>query len=537
MHQAKRKQFCLWPVLLLGASVFPNCASVNAQVTTAQYGNARLGSTLVETVLTPANVNSETFAKLFTLPVDGDVYAQPLYLPQLEIPGKGKRDVLFVATEHDSIYAFDAGANPPAVLWQTNFLDHDKGVITVPPSDLSCPFIRPEVGITPTPVIDQSTGTMYVLARTKERKEYVQRLHALAVTTGRERPGSPIVIQATFDRAAQDGTRTTVAFDPLRQNARAALLLAADKVYLTWASSCDVAPYHGWVMAYDARTLKQVAVLNTSIDAGESGIWQGDAGPAADEMGNVYVVTGNGKFDADSGGHDYGDSVLKLAVEVGSFAIKDYFTPFNQHELNEKDLDLGSSGPVLLPDQGGPHPHLLLTAGKGEGIYVLDRDQLGKYRSANNGHAFQTIPSVSDCFGAPAYWNGHVYYACEDDSLKDFRVQGGRVAPESVAHTEIKFTGVGATPSISANAAKDGIVWIIATPNFFTKDAPAVLHAYDATNIAHELYNSEQKPTRDRAGTAIRFLMPTVANGCVYVGLKKEVDVYGLLPKSSVAQN
>jgi hypothetical protein len=507
--------------------------AANAQVTTAQYGNSRTGATLAETILSPSNVNSQGFGKLFSIAVDGDVYAQPLYVPHLEISGMGKHNVLFVATEHDSVYAFDADAPSSAPLWKVSFLDPGSRITTVPPMDVSCPFIQPEIGISSTPVIDLKSGTIYVLARTKEHKQYVQRLHALDIGTGKEKFGGPVSIQASAERIQKNSASIRTDFDSLRENQRAALLLDRDKVYVAWASSCDVDPYHGWVIAYAARTLRQAGSLNTSPDGEQGGIWQGDAGAAADGRGNVFVVTGNGTFDAAEGGRDYGDSVLKLAWQDQDLVVRDSFTPFNQEKLNADDLDLGSSGPVLLPDLSGAHPHLLVVAGKGEGIYIVDRDRMGKYRPDSNSHAVQFIPGISDCFGAPAYWNHNIYYACENDSLKDFSVKDDLLSPEPFARSVTKFSGVGATPTISANKAKNGIVWIIATPSFFGKNAPAMLRAYDANNVAHELYNSEQNSTRDRAGIALRFSMPTVAKGRVYIGTKKEVDVYGLIPASS----
>jgi hypothetical protein len=326
-------------------------AQMTPQMTTAQWDNARTGANLHETKLTPANVNARQFGKLFSLKVDGDVYAQPLYLPHVAIPGKGTHNVLFVATEHDSVYAFDADTASAEPLWHANFLTRGSGTATVAAGDVQCPFIQPEIGITPTPVIDLQTGTLYVLARTEEgglltSSRYVQRLHALAITTGVEKFGGPVEIQAP-------------GFDGRRQLPRAALLLADGQVFLTWGSSCDVGPYHGWIMTYDKGTLKQTAALNTSPDAGESGIWQADNGPAADEQGNVYAATGNGKFNASSGGHDYGDIVLKLTVGDGNLVVRDYFTPSNQEALNARDGDVGSGGPMLLPGT-----RLLLMGGK-----------------------------------------------------------------------------------------------------------------------------------------------------------------------------
>ena len=505
----------------------------SAQVLTSQYDNARTGANLHETTLTPANVNPAQFGKLFTLKVDGAIYGEPLYMPGLEVPGKGRHNVVFVATEHDSVYAFDAEGNPAEPLWKVNFLDSDAGVTTVPARDVQCPFISPEVGITPTPAIDLNTGTLYVLARTKEKdgflsSRYVQRLHALAVTTGVEKFGGPVEIKASVKGRGAGSSKGQVDFDPLRELPRASLLLANDKVYLTWASSCDVGPYHGWVMAYDAHTLKQMAVFNTSPDAEQSGIWAGDAGPAADAAGNVFVATGNGKFTVAAGGRDYGDSMLKLGLAGNAFAVLDYFTPFNQRELDADDNDLGSGGPVLLPDQPGPHPHLLLIAGKGGMLYLIDRDHMGKFHEGGDTEAVEEIEGKESAFGAPAYWNRHVYFVASDDVLRDLVFEKGLLKLGVMSTT--RFIDPGATPSVSADGSKNAIVWTLSSKHWDEPDRPpAVLRAFDATNVAHELYSSEENSARDRAGIGLRFNIPMVVDGRVYVGAKGEVDVYGLL--------
>ncbi len=521
-------------ILILSLAVIVSAAG---QVTTSQYDNARTGANLNETTLTPQNVNARQFGKLFSLRVDGDIYAQALYLAGVEIPGKGKHNVVFVATEHDSVYAFDADGQPSTPLWQTSFVNSGTGVSTVPAMAVNCPFIRPEIGITPTPVIDRETGTLYVLARTKESQgvphgsRYVQRLHALAITTGAEKFGGPVEIKASVKGKGAGGSGDQVDFDPLRELPRASLLLANGQVYLTWASSCDVAPYHGWVMAYDAHTLAQTAVFNTSPDAEESGIWQSDTGPAADKDGNVFLATGNGRFDvADSAGRDYGDSVLKLALDKGNLVVRDFFTPFNQKELNADDNDIGSGGPLLLPDQRGPHPHLLMVGGKGGVLYVIDRDRMGHYHSGNDSHAVQVLRISDGIYSAPAYWNQHVYIFAANDVLKDFAVQGGQLSARPVAQATAKFIDPGATPTISANGSRHGIVWVLESKGWRSPDRNAVLFAFDAANVAHELYDSEENSARDRAGLCLRFNIPTVANGRVYVGAKGEVDVYGLLP-------
>jgi hypothetical protein len=495
-------------------------------VTTSQYDNARSGVSRRETILTPRNVNVRHFGKMFTLKVDGDIYAQPLFLTGVEIPGKGRHDLLLVATEHDSVYAFDAYGHPAAPLWWMSFLRN--GVTTVPEDDVECPFIAAEIGITSTPVIDADTGTLYVLARTKEStrlpsSHYRQRLHALSVTTGLEKFGGPVDIKATSGK---------VEFDPLRENPRASLLLANGSVYLTWASSCDVGPYHGWVMAYDAHTLKRKAVFNASPDGDDSGFWAGDTGPAADKRGNLFLATGNGQFDAASGGRDYGDSLLKL--DGLSLKLEDYFAPFNVGKLNTEDQDLGSGGPVLLPPQPRPHADLVVIAGKGGTVYLIDRDHMGHYRPNNDSHAVQTIPtSGGGVFGSMAYWNHNLYVLSnsDHDALRQFSLHQGRLTLKAASGS--RFPAIAATPTVSADGLRDGVLWVLHSRAWNADDANAVLFAFDALDTSRVLYASEQNPSRDRAGPALRFNIPMVANGHVYVGAKREVDVYGLLSQGT----
>jgi hypothetical protein len=506
-----------------------------ASVTTSQYDNARTGAILSETTLTPRNVNAKQFGKLAVLPVDGDVYAQPLVAPGIDVPGKGVHSLLVVATEHDSVYAFDAAVGSKAPLWHRSLADEQRGAAPIPFRDLACPFIRPEVGITSTPVIDAASGTLYVLARTRESDggagpRYVQRLHALDLRSGAEKFGGPVVIRASVDGTGAGAQNGKIAFDPLHENPRAALLLVNGALYLTWASSCDVGPYHGWVMAYDARSLEQLAAFVTSPDADDAGVWQGDTGPAADASGDVFLATGNGAFGVTArGGRDYGDSILRLTRSGRSLAVRDYFTPFDQARLNAEDGDLGSGGPLLLPDQPGPHRRLLLLGGKGGTFYVVDRDDMGKFHAGSDAHAVQTMQTKGSVFGAAAYWNGHVFVLWSEDVLKDFALRNGRLSAQPVAQAAHQFTDPGATPTISANGSRDGIVWVIQSRAWRAPDRPAVLRAYGAANVAHELFDSEQRSERDRAGTALRFTIPTVADGRVFVGAKGEVDVYGLL--------
>jgi hypothetical protein len=505
-----------------------------AQVTTSQYDNQRTGATLNEKILTPANVNSRQFGKLGAFKVNGPVFAQPLYLPGVDIPGKGKHNVLFVATEHDSVYAFDAERPGDPPLWSVSFLDSKRGTTAVSADQVQCPFIYPEVGITSTPVIDLKTGTLYVLARTElphtfSDNEFFQHLHALAITTGLEKFGGPKLITASAAGRGSGAKNGQVSFDPLYENPRASLLLANDVVYLTWASSCDVGPYHGWVMAYDSQTLAQKAALNVTPDGDEGGIWASDTGPAADAQGNVYVPTGNGTFNASSGGKDYGDSELKLSLQGASLQIRDFFTPYDQKNLSDTDADLGSSGPTLLPDQPGPHRHLMLQTGKAGVVYVIDRDHMGGYR-ADGDAVVQKAALRGGGYGAMAYWNGHVYFASDNDFLHDFPLKEGRlVVAQPGKYSRVLFENPGATPTVSANGTRDAIVWAVATRHWNGGERPAVLYAFDAKDVWRPIYSSEENSQRDRAALATRFVVPIVVNGRVYVGTRSEVDVYGLL--------
>jgi hypothetical protein len=502
-----------------------------AQVTTSQYDNLRTGATLVEKLLTPENVNANQFGKVGAFHVDGAVYAQPLFVPSLEIPGKGKHDVLFIATEHDSVYAFDAD-HPDLPLWQVSLLDKKLDSTPVSERAAQCPFIRPEIGVTSTPVIDLKTGTLYVLARTMAvhwigETQYFQHLHALAITTGVEKFGGPKLVTASVPGKGAGSTNGQVRFDPLLENPRAALLLASGTLYLSWGSSCDVDPYHGWLMAYGAaETLPQKGVLNVTPNGSEGGIWESDTGPAADESGNIYVPTANGTFDASSGGMDYGDSVLKVALAGSSIEIRDYFTPYNQSQLSDADADLGSSGPLVLPDQPGSHRHLLLQPTKGGTIYLIDRDQMGKF-NAQGDAVLDRIPMSGGGYGAMAYWKGHVFFACSDDYLRDYAVANGHIKLSRTSN--IKFENPGATPAISADENHNAVVWAVATKTWNGADRPAIVYAFDANNINQPIYTSEQNGKRDRAALATRFVIPVVANGRVYIAARGEVDVYGLL--------
>jgi len=501
-----------------------------AQVLTGQQNNARTGADTTETRLSPRNVNVRTFGHLFRIPADGDVYAQPLVMPRLRLGDGRIRDVLFVATEHGSVEAWDADSATGHPLWRAGFARPEAGVTAIPNRDLHCPFIKPEVGITCTPVIDAQSATLYVLVRTREpgtggATRYVQRLHALDVATGRERAGSPIEIQGAVKGAGSGSLDGRLAFDPLRENPRASLLLAGGRVWLCWASSCDVGPYHGWVMSFDPKTLASSGSFVTSPDADDSGVWQSDTGPAADGLGRVFVITGNGKFDGDRGGRDFGNSVLAFD---GAARLLDSFTPHDQASLDAQDGDLGSGGPILAGgDANGP---LRLVFGSKAGrVYVLDPAHLGGYNQARDAGALQSFEASSGEYGAPAYWNGHVYIQGSDVPLRDHPLKKGRLSERPVAESKDTMPNPGATPTISAHGRRDGIVWLIQSKPFGSEDRPAIVRAFDASNVAVELWNSEQNAARDRAGIALRFNTPTVWGGRVYVGTRGGIDVYGLL--------
>jgi hypothetical protein len=499
-------------------------AHSQAVVTTYRNNTARSGENLREAVLKPSNVTPTQFGKLFSQPVDGQVYGQPLYLPSVPFPGKGVHNAVFVATAGDSVYAFDADSSTgpnAAPLWQVNLAAPGERPITV--SDvLGCNSITPEIGITATPVIDRDTNTIYLVAATIRDTTFIHRLHALDLTNGNERPGSPVVIDA-FVPGTGDGFSTSgVPFHPYLQKIRAGLLLLDGAVYTAWSSYCDTGAYHGWIIAYDAADLHQVAVFNSSPNAWQGSFWMGGAGPAADSNGNIYVVTGNGLFDANTNGADFGDTVLKLSS--GTLNIIDYFTPSNQLYLNRNDLDLGSAGAVLLPDAAGTggHPHLLIAVGKEGRIYILDRDRLGGFHANDDSQIVQSLPgAIGPLYGAPAYFNHTVYFSASNDVLKAFPLTHGQLAPTPSSKASLIFSYPGAVPVVSSNGSANGIVWLI--------EGKFGLHAYDAADVSRELYNSQMNPARDSLGSFVRFTVPTVVNGKVYVGTGNSLAVFGLL--------
>lgn len=513
--------------LVAVAATLPLAAQVS--VLTYQYDASRAGVNANETALTPGNVNSNQFGKLFSYPVDGYIYAQPLYVPNVNIAGKGVHNTVFVVTEHDSVYALDAdgpGGASAAPLWQVSFLNPAAGVTSVPFTDTGCDQIVPEIGITGTPVIDPQSGTIYLVAMTKESGNrgvnYVQRLHALDIASGAERAGGPVVIQASTPGTGDGGS--TDVFQPKNYKQRPGLLLLHGVVYTAWSSHCDIGQYHGWLIGYDAQSLQQVSVHNSTPNGNEGSLWASGAAPAADAAGNIFVVSGNGDFDYASGGPDLGESYIKLATASG-LAVSDYFTPFNQQSLNNGDVDTGSAGVAFIGDEAGSaaHPHLMVGAGKEGRIYLLDRDHLGGWQSGSDSQIVQSIPgAIPGVFGNPAYFNKTVYFCAAGDSLRAFPIANAQMATAPSSHSPTAFGYPGCVPTITANGTANAIVWAL--------EQSGTLHAYDATNLSRELFNSNQNQGRDGLGSYVKFTAPAVANGKVFAGTQTALVVYGLLP-------
>ena len=509
---------------------------------------ARTGQYLAETTLTPANINYTTFGLLGLMAVDGVVDAQPLYLGQLPLAG-ASHNVLFVATEHDSVYAFDADTR--AVLWHVSLLASGE----TPSDDFGCDTIVGEIGITSTPVIDRTAGpngTLYVVSMSIDPSaNFHQRLHALDVTTGAELLNGPVEIAASYTNAAG-----TTNFDPSRYEDRAALLLAGGTIYTSWSSHCDLPPYGGWIIAFSQTTLQQSGALNvgpgsaTNCPSGSCpatvgpAIWMSGSGPSVDAAGNVYLLTANGPFETTinpagfpSGG-DFGNSFLKIATSGGQLSVADYFTMWNVAAETPQDLDLGSGGQLLLPDLTdgtGTVRHLMVGAGKDGNIYVVSRDRMGEY-SANGDNIWQELDGAlgpDGIWGSPAYFNNTLYYGQKKDTLKAFSISNALLSTSPTSQSGTVFGYPGTSPVISANGASNAIVWAHETA------AAAVLHAYDPSNLANELYNSSNPALagRDQFGTANNFIVPVVANGKVFVGTKSAVAEFGLLSgKGTAAQ-
>ena len=487
-----------------------------------RYDNTGTGQNRFETLLTPRNVNAATFGKLFAAPVDGYVYAQPLYVRDVAVVGQGTRNVVYIATENDTIFAIDADTG--AELFHSNLGP------AVPKDQLPCPDMGPQIGITGTPVIDPVTHTLYVAAKTFSSGSTSFYLHAIDLASGKEKDGSPVLITATLPGTGTGARHGTVTFDPAPQLQRPGLVLTNGQVIIAFGSMCDRGAFHGWVFAYDASSLNRTGVFLTTPNGSHGGIWQAGGTPVVDPQGNLYVITGDGEFDAYDGGPDYGDTFLKLRLATNDrIAPTDYFTPFDQKEMDVENVDLGASGPMILPDQLGQHSHLLFGAGKNGSLYLINRDDMGHFQSSSNNQIVQYLPHVfpTKIHVSAAYWRNStsewIYVGPVEGTLQAFPLSRGQLSQIASTQTPTVFGYPGALPVISSNGDSDGIVWAL-------ENYTGVLHAFDAANLATELYNAKQAPNgRDVAEHGVQFYAPLVANGKVYFGTRGHLYAYGLL--------
>ncbi|HZV86935.1 MAG TPA: hypothetical protein VFF95_05265 [Candidatus Binatus sp.] len=504
-------------------------------VVTYHYDNLRTGQNLNETILTPANVNSTAFGKLGAFTVDGRVDAQPLYLSAVAIPSVGTKNILYVATEHGSVYAFDADSvngNTSVFLWKASVLGSGE----TSSDDRGCSQVTPEIGVTATPVIDRTRGThgaIYVVAMSKDANgNYFHRVHALDLTTGAELFGGPVLVQATYPGTGDNSLGGNVVFDAKQYKERPGLLQIGGTIYTTWSSHCDAGPYTSWVMSYDANTLAQTSVLNLVPNGSEGGIWMAGTAPAADASGNIYFMVGNGDFDTtlNASGFPANANCGQCYVRLSSTApmkLLDYFTPSNTVSESNSDTDFGSGGPLLLPDLvdgNGTTRHLAVGSGKDAIIYVVDRDNMGKFNSTADNIYQQINGQIGGVWSKPSYFNNTVYYGAVGDHLKAFPITSAKLAGVPATQSSTSFAYPGTTPSISANGTSNAIVWAV------ENGSTGVLHAYNATNLTSELYNSNQAANNRDQFSDNKYVTPVVANGKVYVGTPNSVVVFGLLP-------
>jgi hypothetical protein len=510
-------------------TVNPGTSNSSVDVVTYHYDNARSGQNLNETTLTLANVNSTQFGKKGEFTVDGRVDAQPLYLSQVSVGGQMK-NVLYVVTEHGSVYAFDADSingTTSTFLWKTSTLGSGE----TSSDNRGCGQVSPEIGITATPVIDRARNAIYVVAMSKNASgTYFHRLHALNLSTGAELFGGPQNITATYPGTGANSSGGNVVFDPKQYKERPGLLQISGTIYTTWSSHCDISPYTAWVMAFSADTLAQTSVLNLVPNGNEGGIWMAGAAPAADSSGNIYFIVGNGDFDTTLNASNFpvnancGNCFVKLSS--GQLTLLDYFTPLNTVSESNADTDFGSGGPLLLPDfvdANGQTRHLGVGAGKDANIYVVDRDNMGKFSSSRDNNYQVISGQIGGVWSKPSYFNGTVYYGAVSDALKAFPIASAKLAGTPSSQSTHQFGYPGTTPSISANGTTNGIVWAI-------ENSGAILFAYDASNLTKELYDSNQAANNRDHFSGNKFITPMVVNGRVYVGTPTSVAVFGLLP-------
>jgi hypothetical protein len=521
--------------LFVSICLLGGLSSSFAQTNVLTYHNdlARTGQNLSETILTPQNVNSANFGKLFNVPLDGKVDAQPLYVSALPIPGRGTPNVVFAATEHDSVYAFDADTG--TIYWHVSLLQ--PGETTS--DNRGCGQVTPEIGITATPVIDLTAGphgTIYLVAMSKDASaNYFQRLHALDITTGAEEFGAPVAIQATYPGNGDNSSGGQVVFDPKQYKSRPGLLLLNGIVYTSWGSHCDIRPYTGWIIGYNRTTLQQTSIFNFAPNGNEAALWNSGGAPAADAQGNIFVSVANGTFDTTLNAQgfpslgSYGNAFVKLTLQGGQLVPADYWTMDNTTSESSRDIDLGAGGIMLLPDMldsTGAVRHLAVGAGKDSNLWLLDRDNMGKYDSQSNSTIYQGLAGAlpGGIWSNPAYFNGYVYFGAVGDVIRAFQLTSARLSTTPVSTTAQAFVYPGVTPSISANGTANAILWAV------ENSSPAVLHAYNATNLGSELYNSNQAhSSRDQFGPGNKYITPTIANGKVFVGTTNSVAAFGLL--------
>ena len=537
-----------------GGTTSPQATS--AGVLTRSNDLKRTGAHLGETILRADNVSDATFGKLHCQPVDHEIYGQILYVPDLDLGTRGKRNVVYVVTMQSSVYAFDADDGTAPAVWQKQYGNSGGDTTAIPVTDLGqmCIMwngryndISQFVGILSTPVIDAATQTIYVVVRVKEgASRYVQRLHALSLTDGSERAGSPVTIEASLPGKAADAVNGMVPFNPRTQNQRTGLLLHQGVVYITWASHCDQPPYHGWIIGYDARSLQRVVTYNASPDGKFAGIWMSGQAPAVDDDGNIYVITGNGTTDLD-GGPNHGNSFLKLRRQGSTLAVLDWFTPFNYEVLEMQDRDLGSGGAMVVPGR-----NIVMGGGKEGRLYLLDRGNLGKFSGGNNDEQIvqrlDLTPTRAHVHGTPVYWKStegeFIYLMAEEEVLKQFKiVEGGKLELHAMSTERAPYmdrdagsTMPGGILSLSANGDRPGtgIVWlnIPIAMNAIHKVVPGIVRAFDASDVSKHLWTSEMSAAaRDSYGNYAKFNPVTVYNGKVYVPtFSKQYCAYGNLP-------
>jgi hypothetical protein len=507
-----------------------------------------------ETTLTPANVNTTQFGKLATFRTDGLIIAQPLFVSNLDMGALGQHNVIILANEHDSVYAFDADHPAAASLWERHYTDPANGITTAPDDFGGRTSLGGEVGITGTPVIDSSTGILYFVTTLARNGKVEQWLRAVDIRTGKDFGPGSMQIQASVAGDGKASVNGQIAFDPSIQNQRPGLVDLNGNIIIAWGSFSDFGVYHGWVMAYDATTLQQKAVFNSTpqdqpndvaggpADHGGGGsYWGGGAAPSVDDAGNIYIVSADGSFNLDSGGKNTGDTVLKLQLSGNTFNIVDWFSPSNQVCLDQADLEIGSGGVALLPDVGAGKK-LGAVINKEGRLYLLNLDSMGKFNPAGDtqipqmlvvgsktcfagmGAGFAEGPDWQRLYGNPSFWNGNIYLATANGPLRQYRFQNGMLGTAPFAQSSNTFGLRGGNTVVSANDTSNAIVWAYEKSG---TGGPAVLHAYDANTVTHEFWNSNMNPA-DSMGTGVGFGTPVVANGRVIAIFDRFAVIYGL---------